>query len=223
MCYNNYAEEAGTTELLVVDVPAKGMTTSEWLYDALSEVLEPTIVQPTISVSASVVGGGEMGSYVTGVSWNGKFTDGSYSYKSVESSTSTGTGLSASNVSWVISNDINDDPGNTEDGTFTFEEADYLQVDSENTKTYATVTAKYTLDATNARTPLNNVGKATEGKIASITEAKTLTAGATAKGYRKPFWGVKTASIDVSNIGLWIACFAASGEKRKNPLRQREI
>lgn len=183
-----------------VDVPAKGMTTSEWLLDALSEVLEPTITQPKIELGASIVGGGEMGSYITGVKWDGKYTDGSYEYKSVENNTSTATGVTKNDVSWVISNDIDTQTGSTEDGTFTFASDKYLQVDSESSKVYANVTGKYTLDAKNARTPLNNVGKATEGKIASITEQKTLSAGASATGYRKPFWGVKTTSIDVSNI-----------------------
>ena len=100
-----------------VEVAAKGMTTSEWLLDALSEVQEPQITQPTISMSASVVGGGEMGAYVTGIKWDGTFTDGSYQYGSVEKNDSTATGLDANDVTWAISNSIDTQTATTEDGT----------------------------------------------------------------------------------------------------------
>lgn len=183
-----------------VTTTAKGMTTSEWLIDALSEVKEPTIVQPKITTSASVVGGGEIGSYITGVNWNGTYTDGSYQYGSVENKNSTATGVTASNVSWAISNSVDEQTAATEDGKFTFTSANYPQVNSESSKTYATITAKYTLDATGARTPLNNVGQGTSGKIESITEQKTLTANANATGYRKPFWDVLTSPLDVDNL-----------------------
>lgn len=175
-----------------VEVTAKGMTTTEWLKDALSEVKEPTIVQPTIGVTASVVGGGELGAYVTGVNWYGSFTDGSYEYGSEENEGETATGLEAADVSWAISNSVDSQTGSTEDGTFTFTSDKYPQINSESSKTYATITAKYTLDASDARTPLNNVGKGTDGKIASITSQVTKTANANATGYRRPFWAVLT-------------------------------
>lgn len=185
-----------------VEVAAKGMTTTEWLKDALSEVREPAITQPKIEASASVVGGGEMGAYVTGVKWEGKFTDGSYEFGSEENKDSTATGLAAGDVAWAISNSIDNQTAATEDGTFTFTSTNYPQINTESSKTYAVVTAKYTLDATDARTPLNNVGKGTEGKIASITTQVELAANANATGYRKPFWGIKAAAdaIDPANI-----------------------
>ena len=176
-----------------VEVTAKGMTTSEWLLDALSEVKKPNITQPSITTTASVVGGGELGAYVTGVKWTGTFTDGSYQYGSSTNKNSTATGLDANDVTWAISNSVDTQTATTEDGTFTFNSNVYPQINSESSKTYATVTAKYTLDATDARIPLNNVGKPYEdGKIASITTQKTNTAEAKATGYRKPFWAVLT-------------------------------
>ena len=175
-----------------VKVPnSKGMTTSELLLDALSEVKEPTIVEPSITTTASIVGGGEMGAYITGVKWTGNFTDGSYQYGSEEKDDSTATGLTASNVTWSISNDNDTQTATTEDGTFTFVSDNYLQIDSESSKTYVTVTAEYDLDASGARTPLNNVGTATEGKIASRTDVQNV-AAAKATGYRKPFWAALT-------------------------------
>ena len=175
-----------------VKVPnSKGMTTSELLLDALSEVKEPTIAEPSITTTASIVGGGEMGAYITGVKWTGTYTDGSYQYGSESHPSSTATGLSANNVTWSISNDNDTQTATTEDGTFTFTSDKYKQIDSESNKTYVTVTAEYDLDASGARTPLNNVGVATEGKIASRTD-KVNTAKANATGYRKPFWAALT-------------------------------
>ena len=138
-----------TTKNGFVIAPAAGKTTSEWLLDALSEVKEPTIVQPKITLGASTVGGGEIGSYISAIKWNGTFTDGSYEFCSSEKSSSKATGIKAENVSWNISNDYDDQTANTEDGTFTLA-GDGIQIDSEESKVYATVTAKYTLDATNA-------------------------------------------------------------------------
>ena len=184
-----------------VEVPATGMTTSEWLLDALSEVKEPTIGQPSITMTASVVGGGELGSYVTGVKWEGTYTDGSYQYGSVTNKDSTATGLSASNVSWSLKNNIDTQTATKEDGTFTFDSTVYPQINSESSKTYATVSGTYSLDASGARVPLNNVGKGTSGKIESKTDV-TISANANYTGYRKPFWGIKAAGsqIDVANI-----------------------
>lgn len=182
-----------------VKVPnSKGMTTSELLLDALSEVKEPTITQPTIGGSASIVGGGEMGAYVTGVKWDGSFTDGSYQYGSKEKSDSTATGLTASNVTWSIKNNIDTQTATTEDVTFTFTSDKYPQIDSESSKTYAKITATYSLDASKARTPLNNVGVETEGKIASQTDVE-ITKNANATGYRKPFWGIKAAGAAIAD------------------------
>lgn len=182
-----------------VKVPnSKGMTTSELLLDALSEVKEPTIGQPTIDGSATIVGGGEMGAYVTGVKWDGRFTDGSYQYGSKEKPDSTATGLSASNVTWSVKNNIDTQTATSEDKTFTFDSSVYPQINSESSKTYATVTATYSLDASGARTPLNNVGVETEGKIASKTNVE-LVKNANATGYRKPFWGIKASTAAIAD------------------------
>lgn len=200
-----------------VNVEAKGMTTSEWLLDALSEVKEPTITEPTIEATATVVGGGEMGAYVTGVKWDGKFTDGSYEYGSTANANSTATGLSASNVTWSIENNIDSQTATTEDGTFTFASGVQPQINSESSKTYATVTATYDLNATSARTPLNNVGQGTTGKIESRDDV-VLTANAKATGYRKPFWGIKAAgaAIDVANItSAQVRALGKSGSSTK--------
>ena len=182
-----------------VKVPnSKGMTTSELLLDALSEVKEPDISEPTIGCTASVVGGGEMGAYVTGVKWTGSFTDGSYEYGSESHPTSTATGLDANDVTWSIKNDIDTQTSSASTGTFTFDSTAQPQINSESSKTYATITATYDLNAADARTPLNNVGVATDGKIAGRDDIE-IVATATATGYRKPFWGIKTSANAIAN------------------------
>lgn len=189
-----------TTKNGFVVAPAAGKTTSEWLLDALSEIKEPIIVQPSVTLSATTVGGGkEIGSYISAIKWDGTFTDGSYEYCSSENTAETVTGLAAENLSWDITNDKDKQTATTEDGTFVIDGG--IQLDSETSKTYATVTAKYTLDASNAYTPLNNVGQSTSGKIENIAET-TLTAEATATSYRKPFYGVLTPdqAIDVEAL-----------------------
>jgi hypothetical protein len=139
-----------------------------------------------------------MGAYVTGVKWNGSFTDGSYQYGSKEDPESTATGLGASNVTWSVKNSVDAQTGATEDVTFTFAEGKYPQINSESSKTYATVTATYSLNAAGARTPLNNVGVETTGKIANKSNVE-IVQNATATGYRKPFWGVKTAADAIAD------------------------
>ena len=200
-----------------VKVPnSKGMTTSELLLDALSEVKEPTIAEPSITTTAAIVGGGEMGAYITGVKWTGNFTDGSYQYGSEEKADSTATGLSASNVTWSISNDNDSQTATTEDGTFTFTSDKYKQIDSESSKTYVTVTAEYDLDASGARTPLNNVGVATEGKIASRTD-RVNTAKANATGYRKPFWAALTTPFtETKNADGAVTAIAVTSDDIRN-------
>ena len=89
-----------TSNGFIKTTDAKGMTTSQWLVHALSETKEPTITQPTFSLSVSAVGaGGEIGEYITGLKWDGSTTYGKYEY-------GPSTGLSASNRTWSIKNNI---------------------------------------------------------------------------------------------------------------------
>ena len=184
-----------------VNAGGKGMTTSQWLIDALSEIKEPTIIKPDASLSASAVGGGEIGSYITGLKWDGKVSYGSYEYGSVGHVGQSASGLSSSDVSWAISNSHNIQTAATEDGTFTLGD-NKIQIDSESPKEYAQITGVCTLDVTNARTPINNVGNATEGKITGFSDGntqKSITASVSTSSYRKPFWGV-LAPADVLNV-----------------------
>lgn len=219
-----------------VVAPAKGMTTQEWILDALSEVLNPITNYPTVSLSGGVyIAGGtskvstcEVGTKIGTLRWDGTFTDGSYkdaknsgTYGTTNSTTSGATGLAAKNVSWAISNSVNATTATTEDGTFVLT-TDEQMVVKENANTYATITAKATLDASGAYTPLNNIGKEyAAGKIngwdAAGNTVKTLTANCAITGYRKPFWGVKQGdSLDISTItSAQVRALGNSGSQAK--------
>lgn len=171
---------------------AKGLTTSQWLIHALSETKAPTITQPTFELTATGTGdGGEIGTYITALNWNGTATYGSYEYGPA-------TGLSGSNVTWSIKNNKDSQTASTEDGSFALTER--IQLTQEASTEYATITADYALDASSAADPLNNIGEATTGKIES--KSGTLTAKVNAKSYRKPFYGVLAAgeALDIANL-----------------------
>lgn len=173
---------------------AKGMTTSQWLIHALSETKEPEITQPTFTLTASGTGaGGEIGTYITALNWDGTTTYGKYEYGPA-------TGLSDANKTWSISNDINSQTSSAEDGTFALTSNEQIQLTQEESKTYATITGTYALDASSASDPVNNIGVATEGKIVDMTG--TLTAEVKATAYRKPFYGVLAAgeALDVEAL-----------------------
>ncbi len=173
-----------------VNAGGKGMTTSEWLIDALSVIQDPNITQPECSLSASCTGSGaEIGSKITKINWDGNTTFGEYEYGPE-------TGLSEANRTWTISNNINDLTSEDEDGSFVVD----IQLDQEASKTYAVITGKCVLDASEAAYAKNNVGATTTLRVSGLDITKT--ANATATAYRKPFWGVLTPEsvIDVENL-----------------------
>lgn len=188
-----------------VNAGGKGMTTSEWLIDALSVTEEPEITKPDASISASFTpSSGEAGTAITKVNWNGTFTDGIYEYGSDETRDETdATKKKAANASatWVVK--LGDTQiGTTEDGSY----AQSLVMG--DTQTKVTLSAEANLVTTNVRTPLNNVGAVTTGKITTFKDGstkKTFTPAATVTGYRKMFVGCtgETLTSDViRGLGL---------------------
>lgn len=172
-----------------VNAGGKGMTTSEWLLDALSEVIKPKVTQPSTSLSTYCRVDGntsnldstksvEIGSYIDTLGWNGTFSAGSYTdpsdtsnkatYGTVENGTGTktkDTGLTSSHVTWAVSNDKNEATATVEDGTFELTSNERIQVTKEAKTEYAKITQKANFKDTAAaevRTPLNNVGTACE-------------------------------------------------------------
>lgn len=184
-----------TTSNGFVNAGGTGMTISEWLEDALSVTEEPDITLPQASMTASltVSNDGEAGATVSKVNWNGTFTDGTYEYGSTETKAETdATKKKKANASatWVVK--LGDTQiGTTEDGSY----AQSLILG--DTATKVTLSATATLVTDNVRTPLNNVGAETTGKITEFKTGGTTWTNtnivASKTGFRKMFVGSTTA------------------------------
>lgn len=178
-----------------------GMTTSEFILAALKKTVEPTIVQPSCSMSASAVienSDKEIGAKITGIKWDGSTSNGSYK---VGSGSDQGTGITSGNFSWAISNNIDSQKSTGVDGTFTLTSDKYIQINSETEATYATISATVTLDTSGAKDPKNNLGEATSGKITTASAGSPWSKSAAVKvtGYRKPFWGWKSTADSLAD------------------------
>ena len=189
-----------TTSNGFVNAGGTGMTVMEWLEDALSVTEEPTITKPNASISASFTpSSGEVGTSITKVNWNGTFTDGTYEYGSTETKDETdATKKKKANASatWIVK--LGDAQiGTSEDGSY----AQSLVMG--DTQTKVTLSAEANLVTTNVRTPLNNVGAETTGKITTFDDGstkKTFAPVATVTGYRKMFVGCTGATLDSATI-----------------------
>ena len=178
-----------------VKVPnSKGMTTTEFLMDALSEVKEPTITAPTFTLSATALGEKELGTVIDKVTWDGTFNNGSYSYGSKKGDTVyTATSSNQSATGYVVTctpdetnggDIVVDTVDQKVDGSATFSTG--YTVGSTSAKTIASVTSTCSWGASD-RTPVNNVGETTEGQLGAGSSAKTVSYSVT--GYRKMFMG----------------------------------
>lgn len=189
-----------TTSNGFVNAGGTGMTVIEWMEDALSVTEEPAITKPDASISASFTpSSGEVGTSITKVNWNGTFTDGTYEYGSTETKNETdATKKKKANASatWVVK------LGETQIGTS--EDGSYAQsLIMGDTQTKVTLSAEANLVTTNVRTPLNNVGAETTGKITTFADGstkKTFAPAATVTGYRKMFVGCTGATLDSATI-----------------------
>lgn len=184
-----------------------GMTTSEFLLSALKKTVEPTITQPSAtlnSVSAVVENNDpEVGAKITALTWDGNFTAGSYKIGTATQS----TGLTSSNTTWTVSNSIDSQSSSSIDGTFTLTSDKYIQVNTDGSATYARIDAVVELDASGAKTPKNNLGEDTTGKITTSSAGApwSLTKDIKVSGYRKPFWGVIAASEGVKSPTAYVS------------------
>lgn len=194
-----------------VNAGGSGMTTSQWLIDALSVTEEPEITKPDASMTASFTpSSGETGTSITKINWAGTFTDGTYEYGSTETKDETdATKKKKANASatWVVK------LGDTQIGTA--EDGSYAQtLVMGDTQTKVTLSAEADLVTTNVRTPLNNIGLETSGKITTFadgTTKKTFAPAATVTGYRKMFVGCTAEALTSSVIrGLGLKSAQAS-------------
>lgn len=191
-----------------VKVPnSKGMTTSEFLMNALSSIKEPTIAAPTFTLSATSLGTKEIGTTISSVAWTGTFTTGSYEYGSKKGDTVyTATSSNQSATGYVVSctPDVTNGTGivvdkvdQKEDGSATFSTG-YV-VSGTASKTIASITSTCSWGASD-RDPVNNVGEVTDGKLAAGSSTKTV--NYSVSGYREGFYAgtVTTAITDPTTI-----------------------
>lgn len=171
-----------------VNAGGKGMTSREWLIDALSEVKEPEIKTPsytlatgTITTDTSTL---EIGSKVTKLGWNGTFNSGSYEYGSIHDNgtedTSKATGVTAtytmtSTNAGTLAQDV--------DGVLTLDNP--ISINAVGTVSCGSITGTCEWSASD-RTPVNNVGVPTTGKISA--GSNTVTVNYYVTGYREGFF-----------------------------------
>ena len=188
-----------------VDAGGAGMTTSEWLMDALSQVKNPTVTYPKLSgASASFVttgGGTEVGTPITAIKWANTYNDGSYTYGTNTNKTS-GSKAGTSAASWSIK--MGDtEIGTTEDNTTGYAYSN--QVADSAVSVTLTSTATFKPATAGTYIPLNNVGTEVPGlRIAGFDKDGTQTASqtqtATVTGYRNYWYGyVASANKSIAN------------------------
>lgn len=183
----------------------KDMTFSQWFQDALKVTTNPTITQPSASMTASVANTGaelEVGSYVKTIKWDGSINKGTYK---VGSGSDQGTGIKDSDFTWAVSNNIDGQTSTAIDGSFTLSDDNRKQITSTSETGYATIEATVTLSTANVKNPKNNLGEDVSSlKITGFdtdgTKTKDLSASAKATGFHKPFWAVKAAAADLKAI-----------------------
>lgn len=179
-----------TTTNGFVNAGGKNMTVGAWIEDALSVTKNPEITLPTTSITASFTpSSGEAGTAITKVNWNGTFTDGTYEYGSVETQDEQNANAA---VSWLVK--LGDAQiGTTEDGNYA---QNLVMGDS---AVSVTLSAEASLDVSNVRTPVNNVGAAYEaGKVTTFEDGSvkmTASPVASVTGYRKMFVGNSDATL----------------------------
>lgn len=157
-----------------VTIPSKDKTLYEVLLDAYSEDKNPTVTQPSVSVSSTTAKSYEVGTTVK-PAYSGSFNAGSYTYGPA-------TGCTVS--SWSATNNTTDETLTTQSGTF----ADYVVTDDSNY--IITISGTYGDGAM----PVTALGaEYAEGQIKGATKTASTSA---ITGYRSFFYGVLDTSSE---------------------------
>jgi hypothetical protein len=177
---------------------AKGKSLETVIRRIMAETIAPTISGASYSMSAGYKADAstEVGSKITALTWDGTFTDGSYSYGrsstadggSANVSTSKGAGCEATySMQCDLAGTTSD--GAKADGTFTLTTP--VQLTDTNEKTIGKITTTCTISDAKYW-PINNINEVVDGKL----EGKTVTKESTVKitGYRGWFCGWKNGT-----------------------------
>lgn len=178
-----------------VNAGGKGMTTSEWIIDALSEVKKPTVTAPSASFKSVTFtpSSGEAGTYITAVNYDGQSSKGSYQYGSNSNSAANST--TGVTLAWTVKN------GEAVVGTA--EDKTGISYESQMTDSEVALTLNGSVAVTAAAegtyVPYTNIKTLAEDKKVAST---TITFNGTAKvtGYRKPFWAVLDTPLDLTAL-----------------------
>lgn len=155
-----------------VTVPANGETLLNVLLDAFAEDSNPTVTQPSASVTSGQMTRAEVGTNIT-PAYTVEFNPGNYQFGPATGVTATGYSVT-----------FNEETLTTQTGTFT----QYQVTDSSNLRIQATV--QHSAGAM----PVTALGSEyPDGQIKA--GSKTAQTGAVT-GYRKSFWGTYTAKGD---------------------------
>lgn len=183
-------------------VAAKGKNLEQVWQAIYQKETAPTINPAEVtSFSAGPDDGVEVGTVISTISCSGAFTEGSYSFGSVDaantstvySDTSTGIGNPTWTVSYTLKDSNNGAAGTTTSAeitnkdlskSFTLETG--FTVNSTSSKSYATISYEAEWGQS-PRIPINNLGTQVSGRIASGT--KTGSDDVKITGFRKMFYG----------------------------------
>lgn len=158
-----------------IEVPSAGKTLEGLLLDAFAEEKNPTITQPSVTVSSPQVKSYEVGTNVT-PSYTAKLNPGAYQYDS-------STGITAKSWSVVF----NGETLTSDSGTF----KEFQVEDSTNLK----ITATATYDA--GSIPHTNLGNTyPDGQIVAGSKSGSTSA---ITGYRQFFYGVDTTDGEINS------------------------
>lgn len=161
-------------------VAATGKNVKQLIESLFAEEVNPTTVQPEVSVSAPNNGSYEVGTLVT-PTFTGSYTTGSYSFDSA-------TGVTASD--WVITSADNSEPILDKDGNGNDipHKGSFTTITVEDDTNYWIKVQATLSDGVIPHTNLGN--EYADGQIKSATKSATTSTKIT--GYRKTFWGTLT-------------------------------
>lgn len=172
-----FTEKVGT-----VTIPSSGSTTvtaagknvKEFLAGLFAAPKDPTVTQPSVSISLTGAGAKEVGSTVT-PSYSVSFNKGSYTY-------GPDTGITPT---YTVSNTADSDTKDTATGSF-----NAITI-GDNTTYGVTVKAEYGAGTV----PVNNLGTEVPG-LAIVAGSKTASSSGKYTGYRNCFYGTLTEKAE---------------------------
>lgn len=186
MQFGKYTPDASGS----VVVPAAGMTAEEVLLGAFSEPKNPTVKDPTLSLTTSGNQSGEVGTAYALPHATASVTTGSYEYGSKDASdvkySDTGTGITFTSIKVSCEDPAKETSSSNSNANLQLKLTTTELPDTNRKFETTAKTIKFSAEATHpasARTPVNNLGTKVDD-LAIDGETLTATASLTITGYR---------------------------------------